>query len=334
VDQIDFDQIYAQYEQWQEDTQDDFTDWFEAIRGQLDEDAAGHLQNEIDDINDKIDIKNIDLGTVAGYTKQSAVEAAISDLNDRYPIFNIPIGHSVEGRVNLGGIGGIGSFSLRTTFAASESSKLLTFQGCFVYGMCYATIVSTEDSWNMADFYDINDHIDELNSKITVHDLGTASSLADLQSKLTTMCANNAGYVHQFQVYLSGNNFAPITEYNTIFTGSLMVATDNRYNVVIYNHGSISAFYRGVNANGTWTWDRIALTKTKTVEGTTTASGNISLDLSASSFMVIGVRVNSANAGLAQAWNNNSIWWARITNSDGTVKASTSVSMLVSYVAT
>lgn len=51
VDQIDFDQIQAQYDQWAVETQEFFEDWFENIRGQLDEDAAGHLQNEIDDIN-------------------------------------------------------------------------------------------------------------------------------------------------------------------------------------------------------------------------------------------------------------------------------------------
>lgn len=35
-------------EAWEEEEQELFTAWFEAIRGQLDEDAAGHLQNQID----------------------------------------------------------------------------------------------------------------------------------------------------------------------------------------------------------------------------------------------------------------------------------------------
>lgn len=42
---------HAAYTAWMDGKEDEFTDWFEAIRGQLDEDAAGHLQNEIDDIN-------------------------------------------------------------------------------------------------------------------------------------------------------------------------------------------------------------------------------------------------------------------------------------------
>lgn len=39
VDQIDFGQVQAQ-----------FNDWFEHVKGQLDEDAAGNLQNQVDDI--------------------------------------------------------------------------------------------------------------------------------------------------------------------------------------------------------------------------------------------------------------------------------------------
>ena len=38
-------------EEWYEVKTDAFADWFESIRGQLDSDAAGHLQNEIDAIN-------------------------------------------------------------------------------------------------------------------------------------------------------------------------------------------------------------------------------------------------------------------------------------------
>ena len=60
VTEIDFDQIKAQFDGWIADFEADtdewfdaqadyFDDWFETIRGQLDEDAAGHLQNEVDD---------------------------------------------------------------------------------------------------------------------------------------------------------------------------------------------------------------------------------------------------------------------------------------------
>lgn len=58
VEQIDFDMAMQQ-----------FSAWFERVKGQLSEDAAGHLQNQIDDINDEIgdtDISEIGDGTVTG----------------------------------------------------------------------------------------------------------------------------------------------------------------------------------------------------------------------------------------------------------------------------
>lgn len=66
VEQMDFDQFKTQFDGWiadfEEDTDDwydgqteAFGDWFETIRGQLDEDQAGHLQNEIDDLQAEVD---------------------------------------------------------------------------------------------------------------------------------------------------------------------------------------------------------------------------------------------------------------------------------------
>ena len=66
VEQMDFDQFKTQFDGWiadfEEDTDDwydgqteAFSDWFEAIRGQLDDDQAGHLQNEIDDLQATLD---------------------------------------------------------------------------------------------------------------------------------------------------------------------------------------------------------------------------------------------------------------------------------------
>ena len=77
VDQIDFSQVqaqfdsyfaqykkqiatdYAQYndsmEEYLDQMEADFSAWFEEIRNQLDEDAAGHLQNQIDEINEKLE---------------------------------------------------------------------------------------------------------------------------------------------------------------------------------------------------------------------------------------------------------------------------------------
>lgn len=85
VDQIDFDQIRAQYDAWQEETQDYFTAWFESIRGQLDEDAAGHLQNEIDGMKtDLVDYFIINGNTCSNYIEKSkAVLLINSTIPDR-----------------------------------------------------------------------------------------------------------------------------------------------------------------------------------------------------------------------------------------------------------
>ena len=70
VDTPDFSELYAQFESqadelietrtdevdtWYETTTEAFAAWFEEIRDQLDEDQAGHLQNEIDDIQADLD---------------------------------------------------------------------------------------------------------------------------------------------------------------------------------------------------------------------------------------------------------------------------------------
>lgn len=42
------------YEAWITDTENEFNAWFDHIRDQLDTDVAGHLQNEIDDISNRL----------------------------------------------------------------------------------------------------------------------------------------------------------------------------------------------------------------------------------------------------------------------------------------
>lgn len=55
VTEMDFSQFTAQFEsyfeQFKASNLEEFSEWFEMIKGQLSEDAAGHLQNEIDAIN-------------------------------------------------------------------------------------------------------------------------------------------------------------------------------------------------------------------------------------------------------------------------------------------
>ena len=54
VDEVDVSQMTAQ-------VQADFMAWYESMKDQLSEDAAGHLQLEIDDINDSLDWQTLDV---------------------------------------------------------------------------------------------------------------------------------------------------------------------------------------------------------------------------------------------------------------------------------
>lgn len=69
----------------------------------------------------------------------------------------------------------------------------------------------------------------------------------------------------------------------------------------------------------------------KDVSGTTAASGNITLDLNPAVYMVIGLRVGSSSQGIALPWSAGTSWYARILNTDGTVKANTAVTIRVEY---
>lgn len=65
LETIDTDELLVQWEA-------QFSEWFEHIRGQLDEDAAGHLQNEIDDINDLIDGHSIRVMSISEHEQSGA----------------------------------------------------------------------------------------------------------------------------------------------------------------------------------------------------------------------------------------------------------------------
>lgn len=59
VEEVDFEQIVQSWEtfiaEFKERNQDEFDAWFEEMKDQLSEDAAGHLQLEIDDVNERVD---------------------------------------------------------------------------------------------------------------------------------------------------------------------------------------------------------------------------------------------------------------------------------------
>jgi hypothetical protein len=79
VTEMDFSQFTAQFEsyfeQFKASNLEEFSEWFEMIKGQLSEDAAGHLQNEIDAINAKIP-------SGASTSNKLATESEIATIND------------------------------------------------------------------------------------------------------------------------------------------------------------------------------------------------------------------------------------------------------------
>jgi hypothetical protein len=90
VTEMDFSQFTAQFEsyfeQFKASNLEEFSEWFEMIKGQLSEDAAGHLQNEIDDINeilgDGLIASNINYDNTHSGMTATKVQGAIDELND------------------------------------------------------------------------------------------------------------------------------------------------------------------------------------------------------------------------------------------------------------
>lgn len=62
LEAADIDELFAQWDAqfgtWQNSKKEEFTTWFEGIRGQLEEDPAGHLQNQIDYIMNGQNVPN------------------------------------------------------------------------------------------------------------------------------------------------------------------------------------------------------------------------------------------------------------------------------------
>lgn len=88
VDSVDVDQLTAQ-------ARAQFDEWFQEMKDQLSEDAAGHLQLEIDDINDSITGINNEIGTtdISGIG-DGTVTGAVSALNNglTYQLFTSFVG--------------------------------------------------------------------------------------------------------------------------------------------------------------------------------------------------------------------------------------------------
>lgn len=72
---------------WNEGMLNDFVEWFNQIKGILSEDAAGNLQNEIDDINTTI--ASIRSQQAAHNTKITALEDSLKDLDNDWYEFDV-----------------------------------------------------------------------------------------------------------------------------------------------------------------------------------------------------------------------------------------------------
>ena len=143
VDQIDFSQIQAQfdsyfaqykkqiatdYTQYNEDMEtylnqmaEDFATWFEGIRNQLDEDAAGHLQNQIDDINARLE-----------YAGGSIVEVTVNDNEGAYNVEGLEVNLVIDGK----------------TYTETIKDNVVKFTGVLEVGTATITCVGAVQEFN------------------------------------------------------------------------------------------------------------------------------------------------------------------------------------------
>lgn len=144
VEQIDFSQIQAQFDSYfaQYKTQiatdyteynadmetyldqmaADFATWFQNIRNQLDEDAAGHLQNQIDDIKAEMEL----LGG-------SIVEITIIDDENEYNVEGLEVNLEIDGK---------------TYTEIIPSEKVVKFTGVLEVGTATITCVDETQEFN------------------------------------------------------------------------------------------------------------------------------------------------------------------------------------------
>lgn len=95
VDQLDVSQLTAQaladLNETIADAEDEFDTWFQSMRDQLSTDAAGHLQNEIDDINDVLpwQVLNITLASASWSSSEYVISNAALTL-DKVKFLTVP----------------------------------------------------------------------------------------------------------------------------------------------------------------------------------------------------------------------------------------------------
>ena len=76
VEEIDVEQLTTKLEY-------NFTQWFNNIKGQLSEDAAGNLQNEIDELVDNLNASQIDYSNSSSGLESTKIQGAIDEVAER-----------------------------------------------------------------------------------------------------------------------------------------------------------------------------------------------------------------------------------------------------------
>lgn len=151
VEQIDFSQVQAQFdsyfaqyktqiaadyteynadmEEYLDQMAADFATWFEGIRNQLDEDVAGHLQNQIDDINARLE-----------YAGGSMVEVTVNDNEGEYNVEGLEVNLVIDGK---------------TYTETVTSENVAKFTGVLEVGTAVITCVDAVQEFNAETSIDI-----------------------------------------------------------------------------------------------------------------------------------------------------------------------------------
>lgn len=177
----------------------------------------------------------------------------------------------------------------------------------------------------------------------------TSTSTTDALSASAGKTLNDALANYQCNTVPNGLTSPSLPTGIYAFSGSLGDAPDGLPGIIINTQTSgyqrqlvisggsdqgihIYARNRYKNGSDPWpSWTTIAPMLFKDVTGTTSAGGNITLDLNPATYMVTGLRVGSSSQGIALPWSAGSSWYVRVLNTDGTVKANTAVTIRVEY---
>lgn len=103
VEEYDFDQWSAQFRaeiaQFKGENLEAFSTWFNNIKGQLSTDAAGHLQNEIDELADSLNANSIHYNNANSELTATDVQSAIDEVKEITDDVKADIANNVKPRV-------------------------------------------------------------------------------------------------------------------------------------------------------------------------------------------------------------------------------------------